>query len=99
MAQCKQTAQEFIQEALAPSVAVLCSHDAQLLCQKNNLTMVEMMQPFCRLTSEGRNLTERVGMSNLGRVLEADRPVLLICVENTPIEALTGVSTFRQCCV
>ena len=56
MAQCKQTAQEFIQEALAPMVAVLCSHDAQVICQKNNLSFVEMIQPFCRLNSEGEYL-------------------------------------------
>ena len=54
MAECKQTAQEFIQEALAPMVAVLCSHDAQVICQKNNLSFVEMIQPFCRLNSEGK---------------------------------------------
>ena len=56
MAECKQTAQEFIQEALAPMVAVLCSHDAQVICQKNNLSFVEMIQPFCRLNSEGKNV-------------------------------------------
>ena len=55
MAQCAQTAQEFIQEALAPMVAVLCSHDAQVICQKNNLSFVEMIQPFCRLNSEGKH--------------------------------------------
>lgn len=53
MAQCKQNAQEFVQNTFNPHVAVLCSPDAEVLCQKNNLTFVELVQPFCRLTSEG----------------------------------------------
>ena len=53
MAQCKQNAQEFVQNTFNPHVAVLCSADAEVLCQKNNLTFVELVQPFCRLTSEG----------------------------------------------
>lgn len=52
MAQCKQNAQEFVQNTFNPHVAVLCSADAEVLCQKNNLTFVELVQPFCRLTSE-----------------------------------------------
>ncbi|XP_076111682.1 trafficking protein particle complex subunit 8-like isoform X2 [Mytilus galloprovincialis] len=52
MAQCKQNAQEFVQNTFNPHVAVLCSRDAEVLCQKNNLTFVELVQPFCRLTSE-----------------------------------------------
>ena len=53
MAQCKKSAQEFIQDAFSPMVAVLCSHDAELVAQKNNLTFVELIQPFCRLNVEG----------------------------------------------
>lgn len=53
MALCKQTAHEFIQNTFSPAVAVLCSPDAEVLCQKNNLTFVELVQPFCRLTTEG----------------------------------------------
>lgn len=53
MAQCKQNAQEFVQDTFNPHVAVLCSRDAEVLCQKNNLTFVELVQPFCRLASEG----------------------------------------------
>ncbi|RUS81107.1 hypothetical protein EGW08_011147, partial [Elysia chlorotica] len=52
MSQCKQTANEFIQNTFSPHVAVLCSSDAQLLCQKNNLSFVQLIQPFCRLSSE-----------------------------------------------
>lgn len=52
MALCKQTAHEFIQNTFSPAVAVLCSPDAEVLCQKNNLTFVELVQPFCRLTTE-----------------------------------------------
>ncbi|KAJ8303461.1 hypothetical protein KUTeg_019857 [Tegillarca granosa] len=52
MAQCKHTAQDFTQNTFSPHVAVLCSPDAEALCQKNNLTFVELVQPFCRLTTE-----------------------------------------------
>lgn len=53
MSHCKQTAEEFIQNTFSPHVAVLCSPDAELLCQKNNLTFQQLIQPFCRLSSEG----------------------------------------------
>lgn len=53
MAQCSQSAREFIQNTFGPTVAVACSHDAEVLAQKNNLSFVEMVRPFCRLTSEG----------------------------------------------
>ncbi|XP_076470015.1 trafficking protein particle complex subunit 8-like [Babylonia areolata] len=52
MSQCKQTAEEFIQSTFSPHVAVLCSPDAEILCQKNNLTFQQLIQPFCRLSSE-----------------------------------------------
>ena len=54
MARSKLSAFEFIQEALAPMVGVVCSTDAEILCKKNNLSFVELLQPFCRLQAEGR---------------------------------------------
>ncbi|XP_064097927.1 trafficking protein particle complex subunit 8-like isoform X2 [Macrobrachium nipponense] len=54
MAQCKLTPPEYIQNAFAPQVAVLCSEDADNLCLKNNLRFVELIQPFCRLNVETR---------------------------------------------
>ena len=53
MAQCNQTAEEFIQDVFSPLIAVLCSSDVENVCQKNNLSFVELIQPFCRLTTEG----------------------------------------------
>ncbi|XP_054714525.1 trafficking protein particle complex subunit 8-like [Uloborus diversus] len=52
MATCKQTAYELIQDVFSPCVAVLCSNDVEQICAKNNLTFVEMVQPFCRLNTE-----------------------------------------------
>lgn len=52
MAQCTQSAFEFIQSAFCPMVAVMCSEDAEKVSQKNNLSFVEMVRPFCHLTSE-----------------------------------------------
>lgn len=56
MAQCTQSAHEFIQSAFCPLVAVMCSEDAEKICQKNNLSFVEMVRPFCHLTSEGNKI-------------------------------------------
>ena len=53
MAQCQQTAEEFILDVFSPLVAVLCSADVETVCQKNNLSFVELIQPFCRLSTEG----------------------------------------------
>lgn len=54
MATCKQTAYELIQDTFSPCVAVMCSSDVEQICAKNNLTFVEMVQPFCRLSTEGK---------------------------------------------
>ncbi|KAF8773720.1 Trafficking protein particle complex subunit like protein [Argiope bruennichi] len=53
MATCKQTAYELIQDVFSPCIAVLCSSDVEQICAKNNLTFVQMVQPFCRLNTEG----------------------------------------------
>ena len=53
MAQTKKSVSEFIQDAFCPMVTVLCSYDAESICRKNNLTFAELIQPFCRLPSEG----------------------------------------------
>jgi len=53
MAQTKKSVSEFIQDAFCPMVAVLYSYDAESICRKNNLTFAELIQPFCRLPSEG----------------------------------------------
>ncbi|KAJ8276838.1 hypothetical protein GJAV_G00068480 [Gymnothorax javanicus] len=53
MAQCVQSVQEFIQDSFVPTVAVLCSEDADKVTRKNNLNFSELVRPFCRLTSEG----------------------------------------------
>ncbi|GIY01023.1 trafficking protein particle complex subunit 8 [Caerostris extrusa] len=52
MATCKQTAYELIQDVFSPCIAVLCSSDVEQICAKNNLTFVQMVQPFCRLNTE-----------------------------------------------
>ena len=56
MAQTKKSVSEFIQDAFCPMIAVLCSYDAESICRKNNLTFAELIQPFCRLPSEGTPL-------------------------------------------
>ncbi|CAH0382112.1 unnamed protein product [Bemisia tabaci] len=43
---------EFIQNSFSPIVAVICSPSVDHICQKNNLGFIELLQPFCRLTSE-----------------------------------------------
>ena len=43
------SASEWIQDHFSPVVGVLSSTDAEALCRKNNLSMVEMLQPFARV--------------------------------------------------
>ncbi|XP_076665916.1 trafficking protein particle complex subunit 8 homolog l(3)76BDm isoform X1 [Andrena cerasifolii] len=53
MAQCKLTPREFISNAFSPQIAAVCSIAADATCQKNNLSFVELLQPFCKLNTEG----------------------------------------------
>ncbi|XP_076762823.1 trafficking protein particle complex subunit 8 homolog l(3)76BDm [Xylocopa sonorina] len=53
MAQCKLTPREFISNAFSPQIAAVCSTIADAVCQKNNLSFVELLQPFCKLNTEG----------------------------------------------
>lgn len=55
MAQTFQYVLEFIQDSFVPMVAVLCSEEAERVTRKNNLNFAELLRPFCRLTSEGKN--------------------------------------------
>ncbi|KAK7864298.1 hypothetical protein R5R35_009554 [Gryllus longicercus] len=52
MAQCKLTPHEFIQNAFSPMVSVMCSPSVDQTCQKNNLSFIEMIQPFCKINTE-----------------------------------------------
>lgn len=52
MAHRKKSEVEFIQDTFCPQVAVLCSYDAEVVCRKNSLTFVELVQPFCRFNGE-----------------------------------------------
>lgn len=54
MAQCKLTPREFIGNTFSPQIAVVCSAVADAACQKNNLSFVELLQPFCKLNTEGK---------------------------------------------
>lgn len=54
MAQCKLTPREFIGNAFSPQIAAICSVAADAACQKNNLSFVELLQPFCKLNAEGK---------------------------------------------
>ncbi|KAK0178253.1 hypothetical protein PV328_002222 [Microctonus aethiopoides] len=53
MAQCKLTPREFIGNVFSPQIGAVCSSAAEAVCQKNNLSFVELLQPFCNLNTEG----------------------------------------------
>lgn len=53
MAQCKQAPQEFIRNGFTPQIAVICTPMAEKACQKNQLSFVELLQPFSRLQNDG----------------------------------------------
>lgn len=46
--------QEFIKNAFTPQIAVMCSPTVEQICQKNNLSFIELCQPFCKLNSDGK---------------------------------------------
>ncbi|XP_059351867.1 trafficking protein particle complex subunit 8-like isoform X1 [Daphnia carinata] len=48
------SAAEVIQQAFNPAIAVLASPDVDVVCSKNRLTFVELLQPFSRLSVEGQ---------------------------------------------
>ena len=52
MAQCLQTYDEFIKNTFSPQIAVIGGADCDSICAKNNLTLVELLQPFSRLNAE-----------------------------------------------
>ncbi|XP_035788395.1 trafficking protein particle complex subunit 8-like [Anopheles albimanus] len=46
------SSKEIIQNIFSPMVGAIVSQQAEDLCQKNNLTFVELLQPFLRLSSD-----------------------------------------------
>ncbi|GAB0089955.1 trafficking protein particle complex subunit 8 [Sergentomyia squamirostris] len=53
---------EIIQSVFSPLIGTTCSPQAEEMCQKNNLTFAEMLQPFARLTTES-SLRDSGGVS------------------------------------
>ena len=54
MGSLEQSATDFITGVFPVVVGALASEDAESLCQKNDLSFVELIRPFCQLDSEGR---------------------------------------------
>lgn len=50
------SSKELVQNIFSPLIGVLSSSHADEVCQKNNLSFVELVQPFSRLTSDGKQL-------------------------------------------
>lgn len=50
----KYHAREIIQNMFSPLVGVICSPLANEVCARNNLTFVEMLQPFSKLLNDGK---------------------------------------------
>lgn len=44
---------EFIQKTFSPFVAVLSSPLVDKICQKNNLSFIELLEPFCKINKDG----------------------------------------------
>ncbi|RNA36525.1 trafficking particle complex subunit 8 isoform X3 [Brachionus plicatilis] len=55
MTQRQKPEKEFLQESFLPQIAVCCSYDAEVICRKNNLTFVELIQPFSKYNGENIN--------------------------------------------
>eukprot|EP00794_Sanderia_malayensis_P018865 gene18865-20765_t len=52
MARSTRHAYDFIKDAFSPLVAVLTSEDAEMVSQKNGLSFVELIRPFCQLSKD-----------------------------------------------
>ncbi|KAB0801109.1 hypothetical protein PPYR_05463 [Photinus pyralis] len=52
MSHSKLSSQDFIKNTFTPQIAVLCSPAVDSICQKNNLSFTELVQPFCKLNSD-----------------------------------------------
>ncbi|XP_026473845.1 trafficking protein particle complex subunit 8 isoform X2 [Ctenocephalides felis] len=52
MAQCTLSPQEFIQNSFSPVLGAMCSDQAEQICKKNNLSFVELVQPFCKINND-----------------------------------------------
>lgn len=50
------TQKEIIQNVFSPMIGAISSPHAEEVCAKNNLTFVELLQPFSKLTNDGNNL-------------------------------------------
>lgn len=44
---------ETIQNVFSPMIGVICSSQAEEACFKNNLSFVELLQPFTKLNTDG----------------------------------------------
>ncbi|CAG9796623.1 unnamed protein product [Diatraea saccharalis] len=54
MARNGKTAQEFIQNSFSPIIAVLCSSKVDNIVRKNNLSFIELLQPFTTLDADSQ---------------------------------------------
>ncbi|CAK9294710.1 unnamed protein product [Gordionus sp. m RMFG-2023] len=54
MAKCDSTARDFVLSVFSSNIAILCTHDVEILSQKNKLTFVEMLQKFSQLPLEAQ---------------------------------------------
>ncbi|KAJ6641577.1 Trafficking protein particle complex subunit 8 [Pseudolycoriella hygida] len=56
---------EIIQQIFSPMIGVVCSPQAEEICQKNNLTFVELLQPFSKLSTEANFRDPNGGTSSI----------------------------------
>ncbi|CAF0762410.1 unnamed protein product [Brachionus calyciflorus] len=52
MSQRTKSEHDFFRDCFCPKISVCCSYDAEVICRKNNLTFVELVQPFTRFNGE-----------------------------------------------
>lgn len=58
MAKSSLNARDFIQQSFSPFVAVLSNPAVEEICQKNHLSFIELLEPFCTVTKDGKELNE-----------------------------------------
>ncbi|XP_046398527.1 trafficking protein particle complex subunit 8 isoform X2 [Ischnura elegans] len=50
----KESPQEFIQKTFSPMIAVISSSSAENICQKSNLSFIDLLRPYCKLSCEAQ---------------------------------------------
>ena len=93
-------ANDWLQDYYSPVVGILGSQDAELLCRKNNLTLVELLQPFGKVNEhltvkDPDGVIHNVPTLNLNFQVSSNKQSLSIPIYSRPCHK-RSILTFQQ---